>query len=144
MIHTTVLNYDRDTNGKRLHKNAKALALSNNGSLELELVNVNRVKDFINESGAETLLLQEPFLYDAIIINGQGLDSNTVVEDAMIALELNGLGNEKIIYVDSREPSGNPPYEGVHWMCAHGGNGHLLPQDADEILKILRELGKEQ
>jgi len=132
--------YDRELKGcQRLLKNSKMIENAANG-LELNLTAVNRAKRFPNEKSADELLLQEEFLFDAVIINGNATDAYPVLESAIFAIEYHSLPSSKIIYLYSEEHPKELAQKGMNCVETKGGNGHLTPQNAKQIINILANL----
>ncbi len=133
-----VMMYDRCAyNGaERLLKNFRAISSAAPSSLGLDLQTYDRHKRFGTQDGAEDVLLQETFPYDAVIINADAAHYQHVLDSAQMGLELSQRPADRIIAL---WPAGLelPQDDGIQYVRTHGGNGYLLPDDARYVVRIL-------
>jgi len=135
-----VLHYDRGDKGSpRPYKNTEAIRAAINGT-QIVIESVERARDFGPEKGAETRLLTEPFPYAAVIINGSGTYAQEVLDAAMLALDVNSLPKNRIVYLHQLDQPNDLAAAGVRCLCATGGNGHLSAADAARVAELLAEL----
>lgn len=139
-----VLMYDRDPfNGaERLLKNAHAITEAASPFLKLNLETYSRHTRFGSEQGAEESLCQEPFPYEAAIINMSALHADSICLAAKTGLEYNQLPFDSLILLC---PPGFPPQDDdVQFVTTHGGNGYLLPDDAKYAARLLESIKNDQ
>ncbi len=136
----TIVHYDRDNRGcVRLYKNTHMISEALPKGLEVEILNVDRLKTIKGERGIEDILLTEPFIYGAIIINESAMDSGKALEAAKVILEVNSLPLKKIIYLVPKGLAYN--IGGIQYVHAKGGNGYLAkPNDPKEVVNRLLEI----
>ena len=137
-----VLHYDRcDSGCVRLLKNSRLIKEAAEGKLELNLKDVDRAKKFGNQPNASDLLVQEEgFLFDAVIINTAGKNSDDVLEDAVFGLEYHGLPLNRIIYLHQGDYSNDLVEQGIRVVKVHGGNSYLTPKNSEQVVQALQGL----
>jgi len=112
------------------------------GKLSLDLRQFSRSDTFPGESSVKESLLDESgFNYDAIIVHGDALHKDVVIDYALFGLEYHGLTFERVVYISS---SGCGPEElkgkGIRCLATNRGNGHLSRNDATKLVEIIAEI----
>ncbi len=135
-----VLHYDRCDHGcTRGIENTARIRRAMNGA-PVEVSYVDRPRNFGHERGAESLLLQEPFPYDGVIINGSAVEAAYVMDAARMSAELGNTSFDRIVFLHSSTRPCELAELGIRCVRTTGGNGYLNPNDASAVAAILSEL----
>lgn len=134
-----VLHYDKDQKGARQSKNSSMLSEAIPQNIKVKIINVCHLKSFSGIVGLEDLLLEEPFPFDAAIINGCSSDAGYVLDSVKAGMELNSLSPGSIIYLCPEIPLSD--------NCVHniqvGSNGYFLnAKNAKQVVDKITELAK--
>ncbi len=133
------LHYDEGTSSRFRKNNGVLTKVSEKSGAAVVFNPIRRVDDICgDEPGVESVLLQEPCVYEGIVINAGARNAWRAVQGAIACCELHGRPTSNIIYVGAgtyqqRELQGT----GVTVLPASGGNYHYTPGDAEKILEAL-------
>jgi len=134
-----VLHYDRDQKGVRQSKNCSMISELIPQNLPVKIINACHLKSYSGVVGLEDRLLEDPFPFDAAIINGTSPDAGYVLEAVKAGMELNSLSPSRIIYLC---PDGSVSDNCVKAVPV-GSNGYFVnAKNARQVVDRLSELAK--
>ena len=136
-----VLYYDRDRGAARLVTNMGALREAmRQQTLEISLDGVSRARPFLGEACVEEKLLEDPLPFELLMINAQSDGTPQLLRDAKDIYDMNGRGCDRIVWLYNGAHPAHIAEQGVTCCEITGGNGHILPQDAMQIVQTLASL----